>query len=108
MSAVRVVGGSAACAGFSLAGMPVTEASGPAQAASLIASLTERPDIGVLLVEQGFLESLSDPVRRDLMRRPMPIVVPFPGPSWAQAAEGSESYVLELLRRAIGYRVRLR
>jgi hypothetical protein len=34
-------------------------------------------------------------------------VVPFPGPAWEKLAPAEER-VIELLRRAIGYRVRLR
>jgi hypothetical protein len=33
--------------------------------------------------------------------------VPFPGPAWGPPREGAEAYIAELLRRAIGYRVRL-
>ena len=36
----------------------------------------------------------------------LPVVVPFPGPSWRGLAP--EERVLEILRRAIGYRVKLR
>jgi hypothetical protein len=34
------------------------------------------------------------------------MVVPFPSPSWTAPAEGPEAYIAELLRQAIGYRVR--
>lgn len=108
MSAIRVVGRPAACAGFALAGVPVAEALSGRDAAAIIAPLLDRPDIGVLLVEQELLDALGDPERRELMRRPSPIIVPFPGPSWGERASPAEAYVLELLRRAIGYRVRLR
>lgn len=74
----------------------------------MLAPLLDRRDIGVLLVEQGLLEGLADAERQALMRRPTPVVVPFPGPAWGERASPAEGYVLELLRRAIGYRVRLR
>ena len=44
---------------------------------------------------------------RRLAREPLPLVVPFPGPAWGPPREGAEAYIAELLRRAIGYRVRL-
>ena len=37
----------------------------------------------------------------------MPVVVPFPGPD-RSARPSAETDLVELLRRAIGYRVRLR
>jgi hypothetical protein len=36
------------------------------------------------------------------------MIVPFPPPSWAAPEEEAEAYLVEILRRAIGYRVRLR
>jgi hypothetical protein len=36
------------------------------------------------------------------------MVVPFPAPTWTERAAGPEAYILEILRQAIGYRVRLR
>jgi hypothetical protein len=35
------------------------------------------------------------------------MVVPFPGPTWVAPPEGPEAFIAELLRQAIGYRVRL-
>ena len=37
----------------------------------------------------------------------LPVVAPFPAPSWDVKGE-AEAYILEILRQAIGYRVRLR
>lgn len=108
MSEIRVVGPAAACAGFALAGISVVEASSARDAAAVIAPLLDRRDIGVLLVDQGLLDGLGDAERQALMRRPMPVIVPFPSPAWGERASPAETYVLELLRRAIGYRVRLR
>jgi vacuolar-type H+-ATPase subunit F/Vma7 len=108
MSAVRVVAHSAPAAGFALAGLPVTEVTARRDVDAVLAPLLDRPDVGVILVEQELLDTMSEPVRREVMRRPSPIIVPFPGPSWGERASPAEAYVLELLRRAIGYRVRLR
>jgi hypothetical protein len=37
----------------------------------------------------------------------VPIVVPFPAPLWDAAPSEPAEYILQLLQRAIGYRVRL-
>ncbi|MFN8583218.1 MAG: V-type ATP synthase subunit F [Gemmatimonadaceae bacterium] len=108
MSAVRVVGRPGACAGFALAGIPVAEVDDVQSTTRLLATLTARSDIGVVLVEQDLLDALAEADRRALLRRATPIVVPFPGPAWAEVPTSADAYVLELLRRAIGYRVRLR
>jgi vacuolar-type H+-ATPase subunit F/Vma7 len=108
MTTVRVVATPAAAAGFALAGVPVTQVAEVHAGPAAIAALLDRTDVGVLLVEQGLLDALSDAERHDVMDRPSPVVVPFPGPEWGARLSPAEAYVLELLRRAIGYRVRLR
>lgn len=95
-------------AGFMLAGLRPVEAETPAEGADLLSRLAGRPEIGLILVEDSIHHSLSEDSRRDLARRPLPMVVPFPGPSWVKAGSESDQYIVELLRRAIGYRVRLR
>jgi vacuolar-type H+-ATPase subunit F/Vma7 len=63
--------------------------------------------LGVLLVEDSFYHALPPLARRTMARRPLPMVVPFPGPAWSALPEAPESFIAELLRQAIGYRVRL-
>jgi len=36
----------------------------------------------------------------------LPLVIPVPGPDWTTESSAHE-YIVEILRRAIGYRVRL-
>ena len=107
MSTVRVVGTGVACSGFALAGLATHEVQSLRDAAAIMNDLVRRDDIGVLLVEQSVLDALDPATERDLSRRPVPIIVPFPSPSWRERERAPESLVLELLQRAIGYRVRL-
>ena len=70
--------------------------------------LLEDPGAGIVLVEDTFYDRLPDDLRHDLGRRSLPMVVPFPGPAWAERPEAAEGYIIDLLRQVIGYRVRLR
>lgn len=83
------------------------EVSTSREASAVIESLAAQPNIGVLLVEQELFDTIDEADRHALQRRSKPIIVPFPGPSWEEQTSPAEAYVLELLRRAIGYRVRL-
>lgn len=103
---VRVLCRPAAAAGFRLAGVTPTEAADPAEGARLLRAMLDDPGHGVILVEEAIYAAVSDATRRELSRRPLPMVVPFPSPSWKAPAEGPEAYIAELLRQAIGYRVR--
>ena len=66
-----------------------------------------RSDTGILLVEQALFDRAPESLRRDLEKRAMPILVPVPGAVFAPSECSAQDYILDLLRRAIGYRVRL-
>ncbi len=62
--------------------------------------------VGIVLVEDGLHRGLPAELVQRLERAARPLVATFPGPHLA-APEAAEEAVLEILRRAIGYRVRL-
>ena len=106
--AVRVIGGPDVVAGFAAAGLAAVAVDSPAEAARRIEELLGDARVGVIVVDNRLYETLPDDVRARFARQPLPMVVPFPGPTWVTRPEGAEAYIVELLRRAIGYRVRLR
>ncbi len=105
---VRVLCRPAVAAGFGLAGTRVIEAGTAEEGIECLRELLAQPDVGVVLMEEGLHDRLPEDLRRRLGRNPLPMVVPFPGPAWEERPEAAESYIVELLRRVIGYRVRLR
>lgn len=90
MTEVRICCAPEVAAGFRLAGLPVVEARDPGEAREAVAAV---PD-ALWLVQDTLAPRLSGT-----------LVVPFPGPEWDP--EVHQDRVLEILRRAIGYRVRL-
>ncbi|MDH4066061.1 MAG: V-type ATP synthase subunit F [Acidobacteriota bacterium] len=104
---VHVLMRPACAAGFQLAGLAVTEAHDGASAAVHIRRLVADPDVGVVLVDAALYRSLPREVTARLERQAIPVVAPVPAPNWNEQAE-AEAYVLEILRQAIGYRVRPR
>ena len=105
--AVRVLAQPGLSAGFGLAGMPAIDVASPGDAAARLAGMIDDPSIGVILIEESLHRALPDDLRRAVDRRALPMVVPFPGIT-AVAEPAAESYIIELLRQVIGYRVRLR
>ena len=93
--------------GFALAGITSWPAATPEDTERVLAEQRTRARIGVILVEEALYDELAAEVRSRLERWVAPMVVPFPGPAWVEA-RSAEARVVELLRRAIGYRVRLR
>jgi vacuolar-type H+-ATPase subunit F/Vma7 len=107
---VRAVSSPSLAPGFRLAGLLVDEASAAEDAAAIgdrLLLAADRPETGILLVEEALFHAAPEVIRRDLEKRAVPILVPVPGATFAAAGRGAEDYILDLLRRAIGYRVRL-
>jgi vacuolar-type H+-ATPase subunit F/Vma7 len=107
MSKLRVIAGAVLASGFRLAGLNVDEATSASEAATLLDRLAERPDTGVILMQQDWFDLLPEAQRRMVERAPVPIVVPIPSADWSGGRGDAEAYILDLLQRAIGYRVRL-
>jgi vacuolar-type H+-ATPase subunit F/Vma7 len=107
MAILRAIVGPVLATGFRLAGLTVDEATSAPQAAALLQRLAQRPDTGVVLMQQDWFDLLPEAQRRVLDRAPVPVVVPIPAADWSGGRSGAEEYILDLLQRAIGYRVRL-
>jgi vacuolar-type H+-ATPase subunit F/Vma7 len=93
-------------AGFALAGVPVFEATDGIDAARQIDRVVDELNAGVIMIDEPLYQDLPDEVSRDLRRSALPVVIPVPGPDWTTESTAHE-YIVEILRRAIGYRVKL-
>jgi vacuolar-type H+-ATPase subunit F/Vma7 len=104
---VRALASPALAAGFRLAGLVVAEVPDLRLAGEQLLLAAARAGTGILLVEQSVYDAAPEAVRHDVSRRAVPIIVPVPSASWSAGGHGAEDFILDLLRRAIGYRVRL-
>ncbi len=103
---VRVLCRPEVAPGFELAGLVVdrVDETGAGEAMRRIAA---DPRTGIVLVEDRLRRTLPEDLMQRLDRLATPIVVPFPSPSWGGPSL-QEEYVMEILRQAVGYRVRPR
>jgi vacuolar-type H+-ATPase subunit F/Vma7 len=92
--------------GMGLAGIPFTAVADIRDGSERLGELVTAAAPEVLLVEEEVVEAMSPGTRRRLGRQALPIVLSVPGP--ARGAGGADEEVLEILRRAVGYRLRLR
>lgn len=97
-----------AALGLGLAGLACTEAADGVAAAAAIDRLSRAHDAAVFLIERALYDQLPASLRRQVERDGTPILMPFPGPALYVAGPAPEDELLELLRRSIGYRLRLR
>jgi len=105
---VRAVCRPDVAAGYGLAGLRTVEVQTPAEAGERLRELRTQPEVGVILLEDTLYDQLPEDLHREFGRRPLPMIVPFPGPLWRVTPESAEAYIVELLRQVVGYRVRLR
>ncbi len=103
---VRVVCRPEVAPGFELAGLRADTAIDGASARLRLAALADDPAVGIVLLEERLQRALPVEFAQRLERQPRPLVATFPSPHFG-AEQAAEEAVLELLRRAIGYRVRL-
>ena len=104
---LRVLSRPSLAAGFELAGLAVTRVADAAAAADAMRRFAADASVGMVLVDAALYRALPRELTARLDRQALPVVAPFPSPSWDVAGE-AEAYVLEILRQAIGYRVRPR
>jgi vacuolar-type H+-ATPase subunit F/Vma7 len=104
---VRGVAGQPLALGLRLAGLRTVavDATGAAQE---VAGLVRSPNTGVVLLQADYFDALPEELRSLLRRHATPVLLLVPPPVWEAPLSEAEAYILDLLQRAIGYRVRLR
>lgn len=90
--------------GFGLTGVQQL-AVGPDTLEEALRELVDDPEIGVLVVDERLVTASIQSRLRKLERNWSGLMVVLPAPE--RAARVEEDYVLRLIRRAIGYQVRL-
>lgn len=92
--------------GFRLAGAEVVEVA-PGEEAARFRALLSEAQLGVLAVESELLAAVPEALVRRAAARGLPVLLPFALPRrYAEAGRG-EAYVAALIRRAIGYHIKL-
>lgn len=92
--------------GFRLAGARVEEAP-PGGEAALLRALVGEPELAVLAVEQEVLAAAPERLLRRARERGLPVILPFALPRRWSEEGGGRAYVAALIRRAVGYGVKL-
>jgi vacuolar-type H+-ATPase subunit F/Vma7 len=105
--AVIGIGPADLTAGLALAGVPRVDSASLADSVARLTTLLARDDVGIVIADRRVVDALPDAVKRRAARRATPILLAVPRPDWTTAGEAPASDILDLLQRAIGYRVRL-
>ncbi|MGD8601773.1 MAG: V-type ATP synthase subunit F [Gemmatimonadota bacterium] len=104
---VGVVADPVVALGFRLAGLKPHVAESVEHASEHLDGMLREDRWGVILVQEDLMPA-PEPASVTRSKSGLPILVPFPRPGKERPPGEAEAYVAELLRRAVGYRVRLR
>jgi vacuolar-type H+-ATPase subunit F/Vma7 len=91
--------------GFALAGV-THYTSSPDEAEVLLRKVMADPDTGVAVIDERLATAVEEERFREMERRWFGILLVLPSPEGA-GGEAAEDYARRLIRRAIGYHVRL-
>jgi V/A-type H+-transporting ATPase subunit F len=94
--------------GFRLGGVDVRIAANEQEAHRTLASMVEEESVGVLGVNEQWLTSIDDRLRRRIDSLYRPIVVGIPVRDTLAVPENRGAYLSRLIRRAVGFDITLR
>jgi vacuolar-type H+-ATPase subunit F/Vma7 len=94
--------------GFRLAGIAAHAVDTPESLAERAVSLLDDPDARIVLVDEALFRQLPEPLLRRLEANEAPVFVPLPVSRGRRGAAPPEEYIARLMRRAIGYQIRIR
>ncbi len=94
--------------GYRLAGVDVRKAATPEEAARQVESALRERELRLVIVDEELFGGLPRALRRTAEESRQPVFVPVPSVPLRKGALGPEEYVARLMRRAVGYQVRIR
>lgn len=108
MAKLAVITDRALAPGFAMAGVDVYSADSAAEARRILLTLMGEPDVGVIAVYTAYLSALDAKTRRRVDQSCKPVVVAIPSGVPTEAGERRSEEIAEMIRRAIGFRIRFR
>lgn len=94
--------------GFRLAGVEVVEADSNEVAAKVIERMLDKKDVGILAVNEGFLEAVSETVKKRIEETYRPVVISIPIAEELGAVGRRSDALSKIIHRAVGFDVTLR
>lgn len=108
MSDLLVITGQGASLGFQTAGLETLEVDAKTDISGLLLGLQAGARYGLIAIEENLLEKVSANAMKRLRKKGLPVIIPINLPMRWGEAEAGESPVVRLIRRAIGYQIKLK
>ena len=104
---VVVITDEASLVGFRLTGVEVRGAT-PETAAEVLRETIDRGNVGLVAINEDLIKGFDQRMMRIVTESEMPLIIPFPPVVFTEEKRDvEESYVAQLIRKAIGYHIKL-
>lgn len=97
-----------AALGFALAGIAARPTETPEELRRQAESLRSQREVRVVLLDELLFRQLPEKLQRELEDSRSPLYIPVPAFRIRRGAVAPEEYVARLMRRAIGYQIKIR
>ncbi len=96
--------------GFRFSGVDIKVAESSELAKKLLLETMDKKDYGIVIIDEGYLNSFDEPTKKLVEDSSSPLVVPVPlEMKWHKNNKRKEdTYVREMIRRAIGYQIKIK
>jgi len=94
--------------GYRLAGVEVRDAATPEELGRHAEALARDPGVRLVILDEELFRGLPRAVQQQLEESRSPVFVPVPSLPLRRGALRPEEYVARLMRRAVGYQIRIR
>ncbi len=108
MARLRVITDPDTALGFRLAGVDVHEEVDPVKAGERLLALLRAREPGIVIYNEDFVSTLPEPAVTALEESLTPVFFAIPVSRIVPAAERREEYLARLVRRAIGYQLKIK
>lgn len=108
MAQLLVIAAKKSCEGFKVSGFDCMEVEEEREIDAVIESIFKEQRYGLLCIEQRLFNAITPSVVKRIRRGGLPVMIPVEIPTtWGEPREG-ETHIESLIRRAIGYQVKLK
>lgn len=94
--------------GYRLAGVDVIQVVEGDDYVEIMNKALKTEDLGILAVEDAILNKLPESFVKRIGKAAMPLIVPVSTPAKWKGEKKGESYIARLIRRAIGYQIKIK
>jgi vacuolar-type H+-ATPase subunit F/Vma7 len=108
MSEILVIGEPEIIEGFALTGAQIRPESDPIRLERFVDQLLKSQDAGIIVVTESLFEQIPEKTRTRAEASGQPIFVTLPRPAGIEIWGEQEDLISRIIRRAIGYRLKIR